>query len=74
MYIYICMIVGCLCGKTDTQLCVVKQSICIYMYIYMYDSGISVKQIVYMCVCVYIWVYRMVIDTSPSRLLVSRVW
>ena len=70
VYMYIYMIVGYLCGKADAQLCVVKQ----YIYMYMYDSGISVKQAVYMCVCVCIWVYRMVIDKSPSRLLASPVW
>ena len=33
-YICIYMMVVYLCGKTDTKLCVVKQSI--YVYIYMY--------------------------------------
>ena len=35
MYIYVYMMVGYLCGKTDTSLCVVKQSIYVYIYMYM---------------------------------------
>ena len=45
-YICINMMVVYLCGKTDTKLCVVKQSI--YVYICMYDGGLSVKQTVCM--------------------------
>ena len=48
------MMVGYLCGKTDAKLCVVKQSI--YVYIYMYDGGLSVKQTVYVCTRVHMGV------------------
>ena len=35
MYIYVCIMVGYLSGKTDTSLCVVKHSICVYICMYM---------------------------------------
>ena len=55
-YICIYMMVVYLCGKTDTKLGVVKQSIYIYIFIYMYDGGLSVKQTVYVCTRVHMGV------------------
>ena len=69
-YICIYMMVVYLCGKTDTKLCVVKQSIYVYIYVCMMVGYLQNKQYV----CVYIWVYKMMIDKSPPRLLVSPVW